>query len=80
MSRDRLIPPALGRTNARTGTPVLLTVVVGTAVAFTAALTKVGVLEYMVNIGTLSAFVLVSIAVPVLRQPGRCEHHGQAAG
>lgn len=68
MSRDRLIPPALGRTNARTGTPVLLTVVVGTAVAFTAALTKVGVLEYMVNIGTLSAFVLVSIAVPVLRR------------
>ena len=36
-------------------------------VALVAALTPVGKLEYMVNIGTLAAFTLVSIAVPVLR-------------
>ena len=35
--------------------------------ALVAALTPVGTLEYMVNIGTLAAFTLVSIAVPVLR-------------
>ena len=36
--------------------------------AVVAGLTPVGVLEEMVNIGTLSAFVLVSIGVVVLRR------------
>jgi len=67
MSRDRLLPPALGRTNPRTGTPVRLTLIIGTAVALVASLTPIGKLEEMVNIGTLSAFALVSLAVPVLR-------------
>ncbi|KRE56284.1 amino acid permease [Phycicoccus sp. Soil748] len=67
MSRDRLLPPALGRTNPRTGTPVRLTLIIGTAVALIASLTPIGKLEEMVNIGTLSAFALVSLAVPVLR-------------
>lgn len=67
MSRDWLLPPALGRTNPRTGTPVRLTVMIGVAIALIASLTPIGKLEEMVNIGTLSAFALVSIAVPVLR-------------
>jgi basic amino acid/polyamine antiporter, APA family len=67
MSRDWLLPPALGRTNARTGTPLRITVLVGLVVALVAALTPVGKLEFMINIGTLSAFFLVSLAVPVLR-------------
>jgi APA family basic amino acid/polyamine antiporter len=67
MSRDWLLPPWLGRTNPRTGTPVRLTVLIGLAVALIASLTPIGKLEEMVNIGTLSAFALVSIAVPVLR-------------
>jgi APA family basic amino acid/polyamine antiporter len=33
-----------------------------------AALTPIGKLEYMINIGTLTAFFLVSLAVPVLRK------------
>jgi APA family basic amino acid/polyamine antiporter len=68
MSRDWLLPPGLGKTNRRTGTPVRITVIVGTIVALVAALTPVGKLEYMINIGTLSAFFLVSLAVPVLRR------------
>jgi APA family basic amino acid/polyamine antiporter len=68
MSRDRLLPPALGRTNPRTGTPVRLTLIIGTVVALVASLTPIGKLEEMVNIGTLSAFALVSLAVPVLRR------------
>ena len=40
----------------------------GTVIALVAALTPVGKLEYMINIGTLSAFFLVSVAVPVLRK------------
>jgi APA family basic amino acid/polyamine antiporter len=67
MSRDWLLPPWLGKTNHRTGTPVRITVIVGVVVALVAALTPVGKLEFMINIGTLSAFFLVSLAVPVLR-------------
>lgn len=67
MSRDWLLPPVLGRTNRRTGTPVRLTVMIGAAIALIASLTPIGKLEEMVNIGTLSAFALVSVAVPVLR-------------
>jgi basic amino acid/polyamine antiporter, APA family len=68
MSRDHLLPPRLGRTNPRTGTPVMLTVIIGTAVALIASLTPIGKLEEMVNIGTLTAFMLVSLAVPILRK------------
>jgi basic amino acid/polyamine antiporter, APA family len=68
MSRDRLLPPVLGRTNPRTGTPVRLTLIIGATVALVASLTPIGKLEEMVNIGTLSAFALVSVAVPVLRR------------
>ena len=68
MSRDHLLPPRLGRTNHQTGTPVLLTVIIGTAVALIASLTPIGKLEEMVNIGTLAAFTLVSISVPILRR------------
>jgi APA family basic amino acid/polyamine antiporter len=68
MSRDWLLPPGLGKTNARTGTPIKITLGVGTVVALVAALTPVGKLEYMINIGTLTAFFLVSVAVPVLRK------------
>jgi APA family basic amino acid/polyamine antiporter len=68
MSRDWLLPPALGRTNAKTGTPVRLTLIIGTVVALVASFTPIGKLEEMVNIGTLSAFALVSFAVPVLRK------------
>ena len=67
MSRDWLLPPWLGRTNPKTGTPVRLTVMIGVAIALIASLTPIGKLEEMVNIGTLSAFALVSVAVPVLR-------------
>ena len=68
MSRDWLLPPSLGKTNPRTGTPVKITVGIGTIVALVAALTPIGKLEYMINIGTLTAFLLVSLAVPVLRK------------
>jgi APA family basic amino acid/polyamine antiporter len=68
MSRDWLIPASLGRVNHRTGTPLRITIPIGIGVALVSALTPVGTLEYMVNIGTLAAFTLVSIAVPVLRR------------
>jgi APA family basic amino acid/polyamine antiporter len=68
MSRDGLMPLALAKVNPTTGTPVRITVVIGVVVALVASLTPIGKLEEMVNIGTLSAFALVSIAVPILRK------------
>ncbi|WP_353510571.1 amino acid permease [Intrasporangium sp.] len=68
MSRDRLLPAGLGVTSPRTGTPVRLTFLAGGVIALVASLTPVGRLEEMVNIGTLTAFVLVSLAVPILRK------------
>lgn len=68
MSRDWLLPSWLGVTNEKTGTPLRLTVIVGAFVALVAAITPIGTLEEMVNIGTLTAFLLVSLAIPVLRK------------
>jgi len=68
MSRDALLPQWLARTSPKTRTPVRLTVVIGIVVALVSSLTPIGNLESMVNIGTLAAFTLVSIAVIVLRK------------
>jgi basic amino acid/polyamine antiporter, APA family len=68
MSRDHLIPRSLGVTNPKTGTPIKLTLIIGAVIALIASLTPIGKLEEMVNIGTLTAFMLVSLAVPILRK------------
>jgi APA family basic amino acid/polyamine antiporter len=68
MSRDWLLPRRLARTSQRTGTPIRITLIIGATVALIASLTPIGKLEEMVNIGTLAAFTLVSIAVPILRK------------
>ena len=49
-------------------TPHISTMLTGCIMATVAALTPIGVLEEMVNIGTLFAFVVVAIAVAVLRR------------
>jgi APA family basic amino acid/polyamine antiporter len=67
MSRDHLVPAKLGKTHPKFGTPYRLTLGIGVLVALVAGLTPIGQLEEMVNIGTLAAFTLVSIAVPLLR-------------
>ena len=68
MSRDGLLPEKLAKVHPRFRTPWVISLVVTVIVAVVAGLTPVGVLEEMVNIGTLSAFVLVSIGVIVLRR------------
>ncbi|HTD36878.1 MAG TPA: amino acid permease [Candidatus Limnocylindrales bacterium] len=67
MSRDRMIPPAFGRVNARTRTPVTITLLTGAVVALFAAGLPLGVLLEFVNIGTLSAFIIVCAGVMALR-------------
>lgn len=68
MSRDGLLPRGISRTSHRYHTPVRLQVGVGIVVALIAGLSQVELLEEMINIGTLSAFVLVSFGIPILRR------------
>ena len=68
MCRDALLPMGLAKVHPKYRTPWLITAIVTAIVAVVAGVTPVGVLEEMVNIGTLSAFVLVSIGVVVLRK------------
>ncbi|NUU17174.1 amino acid permease [Cellulomonas humilata] len=68
MSRDGLLPRGASRTSAKYGTPVRLQIGVGIVVAIIAGLSEVELLEEMINIGTLSAFVLVSFGIPILRK------------
>ncbi|HYZ10139.1 MAG TPA: amino acid permease [Pseudonocardiaceae bacterium] len=67
MSRDGLIPRGLSATGSR-GTPVRITVGVGVLVAVLAATVEFGTLAELVNVGTLFAFVLVSVGIIVLRR------------
>ena len=68
MSRDHLLPPALARVHPRYGTPYTITIATGIFVAILAAVVPLEELANLVNIGTLFAFVLVSIGVIVLRR------------
>jgi APA family basic amino acid/polyamine antiporter len=68
MSRDGLLPEWAGRVHPRYKTPHVSTIVTGVAVALAAGLTPIGTLGQLVSIGTLMAFVIVSIGVIVLRR------------
>lgn len=67
MSRDGLLPHALGDVNEKTRTPVRTTVICGTVMAAMAGFLPLGMLAELVNIGTLAAFVLVCGGVIALR-------------
>ncbi|HKS82499.1 MAG TPA: amino acid permease [Candidatus Acidoferrales bacterium] len=73
MSRDGLLPPTFSRIHKRFRTPDVATWVAGFFVAIPAGIFDIGTLVNLSNIGTLFAFILVSIAVLVLRkkQPDR---------
>jgi APA family basic amino acid/polyamine antiporter len=68
MSRDGLLPPVFSAVHPRFGTPHLSTILVGTIVAVIAGFVPLGELAELANIGTLFAFVVVSIGVIVLRR------------
>jgi basic amino acid/polyamine antiporter, APA family len=68
MSNDGLLPAWAGRIHPRYKTPHVSTIVTGVAVAAASGLTPIGTLGSLVSIGTLMAFVIVSIGVIVLRR------------
>ena len=68
MSRDGLLPAKLSKVHPKYGTPFFATWIVGIVFGLMAAFVPLNVLAELVNIGTLAAFCLVSIAVIVLRK------------
>ncbi len=68
MARDGLLPGLFSRVHPRFRTPYLSSLIVGVVVAAIAGFIPIDVVAELTNIGTLSAFVLVSIAVLVLRR------------
>jgi len=67
ISRDGLIPTAFQQVHPRTLAPVSNTVIVCVLVALVASMVDSSYLWDMVSMGTLVAFFMVSLSVPVLR-------------
>jgi basic amino acid/polyamine antiporter, APA family len=68
MSRDRLLPGVFAAVSERWGAPYRTTIATGVAVALLCFFVSLTSLAELVNIGTLFAFVLVSIGVVALRR------------
>lgn len=68
MSRDGLLPERLSRVHPKWKTPHIVTAITGAVVAMGAAFLPVGQLADIANAGTLYAFLMVAVAVMVLRR------------
>jgi APA family basic amino acid/polyamine antiporter len=68
MARDGLVPPLFAKVHPRTGVPRAGTVIVSSFIAVLAALVPLGSLADATSIGTLFAFMLVNMAVLLLRR------------
>jgi APA family basic amino acid/polyamine antiporter len=67
MSRDGLLPQFVNKIHPRFQTPYITSIVTGIGVAIFSALLTVREAGSLVSIGTLLAFVIVSIGIMVLR-------------
>ncbi len=67
MSRDGLIPPLFVRLHPTWRTPWMSQILFGVLIAAAGAFFPISILGSLTNMGTLSAFVLVSVSVWVLR-------------
>ncbi len=67
MSRDQLLPAGVSRVHPRFRTPYITTIITCVIVAAVAGFVPINILGEMTSIGTLFAFVVVSLAVIVLR-------------
>jgi basic amino acid/polyamine antiporter, APA family len=67
MGRDGLLPARFAKVNPRTMTPVFNTILVAIVVSILAGFVPLDKLADMVSIGTLTAFIVVSVGVIILR-------------
>jgi len=68
MSRDGLLPPLFGKVHPRFKTPYITTALTGMVVALVAGLFPIATLTQLTSMGTLLAFVMVSVGILVLRR------------
>ena len=68
MARDGLLPEKLSEVHPKWKTPYIVTAITGVVVAIAAAFLPVGQLADIANSGTLYAFMMVAIAVMMLRK------------
>jgi APA family basic amino acid/polyamine antiporter len=67
MAMDGLFPKVAAKIHPRFGTPHITTIITGIVCAVCGAVLPIDVLAELTSIGTLFAFVLVSIGVMILR-------------
>lgn len=67
LARDGLLPGWFARVHPRYGTPHRPTFILGVFTAMVAGLLPIGEVAELVNIGTLSAFIVICTAVLILR-------------
>ncbi len=68
MSRDGLLPKVFGHVHSKYKTPARSAVLIGIVTAVVAGFIPINIVAELTNIGTLCAFIIVSIAVIVLRK------------
>ena len=68
MSRDGLLPKVFSHVNKKHGTPSLCTVITGVLICILAGFVPLDIIMELCNIGTLFAFILVSLGIMVLRK------------
>lgn len=67
MARDGLLPHSLSAVHAERGTPVIVTVITGGAIALVSGFFRLDEIAALANSGTLLAFVAVAACVMILR-------------
>jgi len=67
MAKDGLLPPFAKKIHPRFRTPHITSIITGVLVALAAGFTPIGTLGELVSIGTLLAFVIVSVGIVFLR-------------
>ncbi len=71
MARDGLLPPVFAAVHPKFKTPHVTTIATGLVVGLIASFTTIDEMVDLTNIGTLFAFVLVCLGIPLLRLQDR---------